>query len=51
MKIQNKILNNGRKVELRISELWVNGMVNKIKIAQTIATTPPSLSGIERDIA
>jgi hypothetical protein len=36
---------------LRISEVFVKGITNKMIKAPPIAATPPSLSGIERKMA
>jgi hypothetical protein len=44
-------LNIGLKVVLRISEVFVKGIKNKIIRAPPIAATPPSLSGIDRKMA
>jgi hypothetical protein len=41
----------GLKVVLRISDVFVNGIKNKTIRAPPIAATPPSLSGIDRNIA
>lgn len=35
----------------RRGEIWVKGKVSRTKIAENIATTPPSLLGIERRMA
>jgi|TARA_B100000787_G_scaffold155923_1_gene131724 hypothetical protein len=48
---QNNFLYNGLKVELRTSEVLINGKNSKITTAPPIAATPPSLSGIEHRIA
>jgi hypothetical protein len=41
----------GLKVVLRISDVFMNGIKNKIISAPPIAATPPNLSGIDLNIA
>lgn len=36
---------------LRCFDVWSNGMMARIRMDRTRATTPPSLFGIERRIA
>jgi len=50
-KTQKTILYSGRNCGLRIGEKFKIGNNNSTKIALTIATTPPNLSGIDRKIA
>lgn len=51
MKVQNIICSGGCNAEELNFRLKIIGRVNKINIAANIATTPPSLLGIERKIA
>ena len=45
------MLKIGLNLLLRIFEVFIKGKASRIKIAETIATTPPNLSGIDLKIA
>jgi hypothetical protein len=50
-KAQNKVLFKGYSCEDRKFEILVKGMIKRIRIDSTKATTPPSLLGIDRRTA
>lgn len=49
--IQNRIWFSGKNANPRRSLGCVNGRENRIKIAENIAITPPSLFGMDRRMA
>lgn len=48
---QNKHWLKGRNIMLRCLEVWRRGIIIKIRIESTKASTPPNLLGIDRKIA
>jgi len=49
--LNNALLNTENFVRLMLKQVSENGNKQKIKIAKTIAATPPNLSGIALSIA
>lgn len=48
---QNKVWEIGRKVLAWFIEVWVKGIINRIKIEAIRAITPPNFLGIDRRMA
>ena len=51
VRIQNRICEIGRNIRLRCLDVWRSGMMRRIKMDASRASTPPSLLGIDRRMA